>query len=98
MLARFEYGTKTYKANFNDVSSSHWAYDEIAMAQELGWIKGYGGSTFTPDGNVTRAEVAAILNRMLDRGDCKVKDTKNYVDNPTNAWFYNDILEASIAH
>ena len=37
-------------------------------------------------------------NRMLGRTNCVVKDTKNYADNPVNAWFYKDILEASIAH
>ena len=99
MLSRFVYGetTKT-KANFNDVSTNYWAYDEIALAQELGWIKGYGGSTFNPDASISRAEVAAMLNRMLDRDDCKVKDTKNFIDNPVNAWYYRDIVEASIAH
>lgn len=100
MLSRFVYGetVKTSNSKFNDVSTSYWAYDEIALAQELGWIKGYGGSTFNPDASITRAEVAAILNRMLDRDDCRVNDTKKFVDNPTNAWYYRDIVEASIAH
>ena len=39
-----------------------------------------------------------MMNRMLDHDDCKVKDTKNFIDNPVNAWYYRDIVEASIAH
>jgi len=81
-----------------DVPDNHWAYEEIALAQAEGWVKGYGAGYFYPSENVTRAEVAAILNRMLDRDDCVLKDTKNYVDNPVNAWYYEDMLEASIAH
>jgi len=98
MLARLSEEDYTTKCRFVDVPDNHWAYEEIALAQAEGWVKGYGAGYFYPSENVTRAEVAAILNRMLDRDDCVLKDTKNYVDNPVNAWYYEDMLEASIAH
>lgn len=98
MLSRLTNTGYHGKCRFVDVPSNYWAYDEIALAQSEGWIKGYGAGYFYPEANITRAEVAAILNRMLDRDDCVLKDTKHYVDNPVNAWYYDDILEASIAH
>ncbi len=97
MLTRLTDSKCTSKVYFKDVPETYWAFKEIALAQYLGWVKGYQGC-FDPDDTVTRAEVAAMLNRVLDRDDCKTKDTKNYVDNPVNAWYYQDIVEASIAH
>lgn len=98
MLTAFYQTGKEYSCKFNDVPANHAYYDEIAQAVSMGWIKGYGGNTFMPDATITRAEVAAIMNRVLDRNDCNTKDTKNFVDNSTSAWYYQDIVEASIAH
>ena len=38
------------------------------------------------------------MNRVLGRDNCKTADTKNYKDNPTTAWFYQDVVEATVAH
>ncbi len=101
MLANFytnTTATKKYTTSYRDVPKNYWAYDEISMAQAMGWIKGYGASTFLPEATITRAEVAAVMNRVLGRTNCKTVDTKNYIDNPTDAWFYQDVVEATIAH
>jgi len=98
MLAKFSNVDYTGKCTFVDVPSTYWAYKELTLAQYLGWIKGYGGGILYPDDTITRAEVAASLNRVLGRTTCKVKDTKNFIDNPVNAWYYDDIVEASIGH
>lgn len=98
MLANFYTRNVNYTCTYRDVPSNYWAYDEIAMAQYNGWIKGYGASTFLPEATITRAEVAAVMNRVLGRDNCKTVDTKNYKDNPTTAWFYQDVVEATIAH
>lgn len=98
MLTKFSNVEYTGKCTFVDVPSTYWAYEELTLAQYLGWIKGYGGGVLYPDDTITRAEVAASLNRVLGRTACKVKDTKNFIDNPVNAWYYDDIVEASIAH
>lgn len=98
MLTKFSGTCYTGKCTFKDVPTDHWAYEELALAQYLGWVKGYGGCTVKPDDTITRAEVAASLNRVLGRANCSVKDTKNYKDNPVDAWYYRDIVEASIAH
>lgn len=98
MLANFYTRNTTYSCYYKDVPTNYWAYDDIALAQYMGWIKGYGANTFLPEATITRAEVAAVMNRVLDRDDCKTVDTKKYTDNPTSAWFYQDVVEATVAH
>ena len=98
MLAKFSNVSYTGKCTFVDVPVTYWAYNELTLAQYLGWIKGYGGGILNPDDTITRAEVAASLNRVLGRTTCKVNDVKKFSDNPTTAWYYKDIVEASIGH
>ncbi|ALS25071.1 S-layer homology domain-containing protein [Paenibacillus naphthalenovorans] len=49
-------------AKFKDVSG-HWAESVIAKAYDLKLISGYEDGTFRPNGQITRAEFAAILSR-----------------------------------
>lgn len=56
---------------FTDLSSSHWAADEIAFAAEKGIVNGYaswdGASyTFRPESSVSYEEAATMLYRALD--------------------------------
>ena len=48
---------------FKDVPTTHYAYGHIVAAQKAGYLKGYPDGTFRPAGNVTRAELAAILGQ-----------------------------------
>ena len=57
----------TGEASFTDVPEGYWAEDYIATAVDAGWIDGYGGSVFKPEGKITRVEAVKILNRMLGR-------------------------------
>lgn len=92
-------------ADFLDVPGSHWAYGSIATAADYGWVSGYGDGSFGPKGNITRAEVAAIVNRMLGRkadqawvraNSDKIKSFSDLQD--TKQWYYFDMIEASNAH
>ena len=49
--------TSTYQNGFTDVTSSHWAADQIQTALEANIISGMGDGTFVPDGEVTYAQV-----------------------------------------
>ncbi|WP_248928699.1 S-layer homology domain-containing protein [Paenibacillus hamazuiensis] len=49
-------------AKFKDVEN-HWAQDVIAKAYDRKMISGYEDGTFKPNGQITRAEFAAILSR-----------------------------------
>lgn len=51
---------------FKDVPETHWAYKAIEELAEMGIINGYEDGTFKPDGAVTRAEVATMLDRYMN--------------------------------
>ncbi|MCU6711449.1 S-layer homology domain-containing protein [Paenibacillus sp. J5C_2022] len=50
---------------FRDVSTDHWAYEEIAAASRAGLMQGNGNGTFNPDGHVTTEQMATVLTRLL---------------------------------
>ena len=52
--------TKTKDSTFTDVKSTHFAYDAIAAVAEKGIITGREASKFSPEGKLTRAEMATI--------------------------------------
>jgi len=52
-------------AQFSDVQSENWYYDAVQTAVSAGWINGYANNTFAPNQNITRAEMAVILSRVL---------------------------------
>ena len=87
---------------FSDVPESHWAHDYIAAAAAFGWVNGVGGDRFDPQSNMTRAQAAAIVNRMtgrqadqaaIDRGE-----GTQFPDVSRNHWAWYDIGEAATAH
>ncbi|HMM05421.1 MAG TPA: S-layer homology domain-containing protein [Clostridiales bacterium] len=87
--------------NFNDVPGNYWANEYIATAVAYGWIEGYPDGTFRPDQPITRAETMAIINRMLNRGvdaDGLITGFKIWTDNPSEAWYYYDVIEATNDH
>ncbi|RTE05543.1 hypothetical protein EJQ19_24890 [Paenibacillus whitsoniae] len=47
-------------------TKGHWAERTITTFVKLHVIDGYDDGTFKPDGNITRAEFAVILNRVFD--------------------------------
>jgi len=49
---------------FSDVED-HWARRQIALLKAAGILQGIGNGLFCPEGQMTRAEVAAMLLRML---------------------------------
>ncbi len=86
--------------DFSD-TEGHWAAEAIRKAVEAGWITGKSGNTFAPDETITRAEVMAIVNRMLDRTpdkDHMLPEMKKWTDNPESEWYYEDVQEATNEH
>ena len=49
---------------FRDVPGNHWAAGAIAWAKQKGLLGGYPDGTFRPEAPVTRAELAAVLQRL----------------------------------
>lgn len=50
---------------FPDVPASHWAAGAIDWVREQGLMAGYPDGTFRPEQPVTRAEAAAIIERLF---------------------------------
>ena len=102
IAARFDPDGDKTPASFADVSS-HWAKDEISIAANHGWIKGYEDGSFKPDQKITRAETMTLVNRVLNRlpeaKDDLHKDMKTWVDNmDETAWYYLAVQEATNSH
>ena len=89
---------------FSDVTSSDWFYDQVVGAVQYGWITGYTDGTFRPEATITRAEVTAITNRLLDRAadedyvDDHAGELWQFPDVSASYWAYHDIVEATNAH
>ncbi|MDY3014214.1 MAG: S-layer homology domain-containing protein [Evtepia sp.] len=89
---------------FSDVHPGQWFYDAVVGSIQYGWINGYEDDTFRPNNTITRAEVAAITNRMLDREadrgyvDAHADELRLFSDVDKGHWAYYTIVEASHAH
>lgn len=101
ICSRFDRSNVEIKSDFNDISG-HWAENEIRRAASLGWIKGYTDGSFKPDQNITRAEVASMINRMLHRLPETVEDLLDgmiqWPDNQPSDWYYINMQEATNSH
>jgi hypothetical protein len=85
--------------HFSDIDG-HWASNAINVAYMQGWVNGFGDGTFRPDQLITRAEVAALVNRALGRlpetADDLLPGMQLWPDNMNqSAWYYLYIQEAT---
>jgi len=51
---------------FKDVPKDHWAADSVQKLADKGIVKGYPDNTYKGDKPVTRYELAATLQRMIE--------------------------------
>gem|GEM_PF-1272861 len=104
-VVRFMGGTAhtvSTENSFNDISG-HWAREYINTAAENGWVQGADGlgGAFNPNRPITRAETAAIINRILIRlaesPDDLLRDYMlTWPDNANeNAWYFLYMQSAS---
>lgn len=83
--------TKNVKnPGFKDVSTSHPSYEAIAALVEAGVLKGYENSTFNPDGNLTRAQMAKMLVKGFKFEEEKSSNLP-FDDVKNNEWHANYI-------
>lgn len=92
-------------ATFTDVPASHWAAKSIAYAAKRGWVTGYADGTFKPGNNITRAEVAAVTCRLLERNAdeayirAHLKELPRvFADMNEQHWAYWYAMEAANGH
>lgn len=87
---------------FWDVAEEDPIYPAVAAAVGQGWFKGYDDGGFHPGDALTRAQAAAVFNRVLGRAAdpqvLKAGDARRFTDVSAQDWFYADVTEASVAH
>ena len=104
IATRFYNHTAEYKpGTFPDVDEDDWYADYIQAAVDMDLILGDDDGTFRPNDPITRAEAAAIVNRMLGRRPHEdhllpEEDMNMWPDNSQYAWYYKDIQEATNTH
>lgn len=78
--------TPAQQSAFADITG-HWAQKQITELYEKKIINGINDSTFAPDNNITRAEIATIIAKALNlKGDnADFDDVKN------DMWFYESV-------
>ena len=91
------------ESRFYDIAG-HWAEAYIRLAAGNGWIAGYPDGTFGPQRNITRAETATMINRVLDRVPSEESHLLSrgvmqiWPDANPGDWFYLAIQEATNSH
>ncbi|NPV91675.1 MAG: hypothetical protein HPY50_12965 [Firmicutes bacterium] len=73
---------------FTDLAG-HWARVTIEELAKADIVKGVSGRRFNPEGKITRAEFAALLNRALKLPEPASKPT--FTDVRPTDWFYQDV-------
>ena len=103
IASRFEKLTEGNKS-FSDVPSSHWAAKYINFAATRGWVNGYADGTFQPNNSITRAEVAAVTCRLLERNADQsyirshLSELRAFTDVSESHWAYWYTMEAANGH
>lgn len=70
---------------------SHWSYGALKSAVDNGLLKGYDNK-LNPQSYVTRAQVAAVINRAF--GAVDAADISGFSDVSENDWYYADMAKA----
>lgn len=81
---------------FTDCGANYaWANGCIDALAEAGVVKGMGDSTFEPEREITRAELAAMLSRILLTGNyCDGGPRIVPIDVPADHWAHEVVLRA----
>ena len=103
IASRFEKLTEGTKS-FADVPPNHWAASYISFAATRGWVNGYADGTFRPENPITRAEVAAVTCRLLERTADQdyirshPEELRTFHDVAEGHWAYWYVMEAANGH
>ena len=85
--------TTTRKAtDFRDYDRTAWYAEAVSAAVDNGLLYGKSATVIDPNGDMTRAEMAAIINRSF--GCYKTADISQYKDVAKSKWYYKDVALA----
>ena len=75
--------------DFRDFDKSAWYAEAVSAAVDNGLLYGKSATVIDPNGDMTRAEMAAIINRSFG---CYVKaDISKYTDVSKSKWYFDDV-------
>ena len=78
--------------DFRDYDRTAWYADAVSAAVDNGLLYGKSSTIIDPNGDMTRAEMAAIINRSFG---CYVKaDISKYKDVSKDKWYFEDVAMA----
>ena len=78
--------------DFRDFDKSAWYAEAVSAAVDNGLLYGKSSTIIDPNGDMTRAEMAAIINRSF--GCYKQADISQYKDVAKSKWYYKDVALA----
>ena len=79
-------------ADFKDYNAKSWYAEAVSAAVDNGLLYGKSSTIIDPNGDMTRAEMAAIINRSFG---CYVKaDISKYTDVSNSKWYFDDVAMA----
>jgi NACalpha-BTF3-like transcription factor len=82
---------KGIQVSFSDISKNYWAREYISELAAMEVIGGFPDGSFRPNAPVTRAELAALLQKVFIKS--KVREAINFKDVPRKYWAYDAIRE-----
>lgn len=91
-VSLFTVGASAVEPTYGD-TAGHWAEASIERWSGYGIIQGSNGK-FDPDGQLTCAQLATILARLLKLPAAK---DAGFIDNPADAWYYDAINRCAAA-
>ena len=91
-VSLFTVGASAAEPTYGD-TAGHWAEASIERWSGYGIIQGSNGK-FDPDGQLTCAQLATILARLLKLPAAK---DAGFIDNPADAWHYDAINRCAAA-
>ena len=78
--------------DFRDFDRTAWYADAVSAAVDKGLLYGKSATVIDPNGDMTRAEMAAIINRSFG---CYAKaDISKYKDVSKDKWYFEDVAMA----
>ncbi len=72
--------TEPTEIKFSDLKPAHWAYPQIAIAVNTGYVQGYDNQTIRPDQVVAREEAAVMVAKLLEPEQSNLSELDQFKD------------------
>lgn len=82
---------RMYSDQFVDVAANAWYYDNVKTAYEFGLVNGSSDTTYSPEDNITVAEVQTLVARI------HATHYGNTISSQSGAW-YTPYVEYCMAY